>query len=57
MATLLWPGKEFKVSHLEMIKGMRVGGMGAALSCMLKSRGLSETILKLPMADHQTSTP
>lgn len=34
MATLLWPGKEFKVSHLEMIKGMRVGGMGKALSCM-----------------------
>lgn len=33
MATLLWPGKEFKISHLEMIKGMRVGGMGNALSC------------------------
>lgn len=32
MATLLWPGKEFKVSHLEMIKGMRMGGMGNALS-------------------------
>ncbi|GAA5919014.1 hypothetical protein JCM1841_002691 [Sporobolomyces salmonicolor] len=32
MATLLWPGKEFRISHQEMIKGMRVGGMGAALS-------------------------
>ncbi|GAA5876011.1 hypothetical protein JCM1840_006245 [Sporobolomyces johnsonii] len=32
MATLLWPGKEFRISHQEMIKGMRVGGMGTALS-------------------------
>jgi len=32
MATLLWPGKEFRISHQEMIKGMRIGGMGKALS-------------------------
>lgn len=32
MTTLLWPGKEFRISHQEMIKGMRVGGTGAALS-------------------------
>ena len=32
MATLLWPGKEFTCSHLEMIKGVRVGGTGKALS-------------------------
>jgi len=32
MATLLWPGNEFRISHQEMIKGMRIGGMGTALS-------------------------
>lgn len=32
MTTLLWPGKEFRISHQEMIKGMRVGGTGTALS-------------------------
>ncbi|EIW85833.1 Methylthioribulose-1-phosphate dehydratase [Coniophora puteana RWD-64-598 SS2] len=32
MATLLWPEKEFKISHQEMIKGVRRGGNGAALS-------------------------
>ncbi|KDQ11501.1 hypothetical protein BOTBODRAFT_35377 [Botryobasidium botryosum FD-172 SS1] len=32
MATLLWEGDVFKVSHLEMIKGIRLGGMGKALS-------------------------
>lgn len=32
MTTLLWPGKEFRISHQEMIKGMRVGGTGSALS-------------------------
>jgi len=32
MATLLWEGDVFKVSHLEMIKGVRIGGMGKALS-------------------------
>ncbi|KZS92204.1 Methylthioribulose-1-phosphate dehydratase [Sistotremastrum niveocremeum HHB9708] len=31
MATLLWPGSEFKISHL-MIKGVRLGGMRKALS-------------------------
>ncbi|KAJ1912310.1 Methylthioribulose-1-phosphate dehydratase [Mycoemilia scoparia] len=25
LATLLWPGKEFRISHQEMIKGIRVG--------------------------------
>jgi len=32
LATLLWPGREFRISHQEMIKGMRVGGIGKALS-------------------------
>ncbi|KAI5476410.1 methylthioribulose-1-phosphate dehydratase [Pseudohyphozyma bogoriensis] len=32
MATLLWKGNEFTISHSEMIKGMRIGGMGTALS-------------------------
>ncbi len=32
MATLLWKGTEFRLSHQEMIKGMRVGGTGKALS-------------------------
>jgi len=32
MATLLWPGKEFKISHQEMIKGVRIAGTGKALS-------------------------
>ncbi|KAL5482732.1 MDE1 [Sanghuangporus weigelae] len=31
MATLLWPGKEFRISH-QMIKGVRIAGTGAALS-------------------------
>ncbi|KAJ1679341.1 Methylthioribulose-1-phosphate dehydratase [Spiromyces aspiralis] len=25
LATLLWPGKEFRISHQEMIKGIRIG--------------------------------
>ncbi|KAJ7643716.1 class II aldolase/adducin N-terminal [Roridomyces roridus] len=32
MATLLWPGETFTISHQEMIKGVRVGGVGRALS-------------------------
>ncbi|KAF9448719.1 Methylthioribulose-1-phosphate dehydratase [Macrolepiota fuliginosa MF-IS2] len=32
MATLLWKGPAFTISHQEMIKGVRVGGTGAALS-------------------------
>ncbi|KAK6997259.1 Methylthioribulose-1-phosphate dehydratase [Favolaschia claudopus] len=32
MATLLWQGKEFTISHQEMIKGVRVGGVARALS-------------------------
>lgn len=32
MATLLWEGDEFRLSHQEMIKGMRVAGTGKALS-------------------------
>lgn len=32
MATLLWPGKEFRVSGLEMIKGVRWGGIDSAMS-------------------------
>lgn len=31
MATLLW-GKEFRISHQEMIKGVRKGGMSDALT-------------------------
>ncbi|KAL8291806.1 hypothetical protein RQP46_002064 [Phenoliferia psychrophenolica] len=32
MATLLWKGDEFRISHQEMIKGMRIAGTGTALS-------------------------
>ena len=32
MATLLWSGGVFTISHQEMIKGVRVGGTGRALS-------------------------
>ncbi|KAJ2936452.1 hypothetical protein H1R20_g642, partial [Candolleomyces eurysporus] len=32
MATLLWPGEVFKISHQEMIKGVRIAGTGRALS-------------------------
>jgi len=32
MTTLLWPGNEFRISHQEMIKGMRHGGTGTAMS-------------------------
>ncbi|KAJ6582783.1 Methylthioribulose-1-phosphate dehydratase [Mycena sp. CBHHK59/15] len=32
MATLLWPSAVFTISHQEMIKGVRVGGVGRALS-------------------------
>lgn len=32
MATLLWEGEVFKISHQEMIKGVRVAGTGKALS-------------------------
>jgi len=32
MATLLWPGKEFRISHQEMIKGVRISGTQKALS-------------------------
>ncbi|TFY71078.1 hypothetical protein EVG20_g1939 [Dentipellis fragilis] len=31
MATLFWPGPVFKISH-QMIKGVRIGGTGSALS-------------------------
>jgi len=32
MATLLWTGPTFTISHQEMIKGVRQGGVGAAMS-------------------------
>lgn len=32
MVTLLWPGKEFRISGLEMIKGIRWGGVRSAMS-------------------------
>lgn len=32
MATLLWPGDTFRVSGLEMIKGVRWAGVDAAMS-------------------------
>ncbi|TFK33045.1 Methylthioribulose-1-phosphate dehydratase [Crucibulum laeve] len=32
MATLLWTGPVFKISHQEMIKGIRIAGTGKALS-------------------------
>jgi len=36
MATLLWPGETFEISHQEMIKGIRIGGIGKALSYLDK---------------------
>ncbi|KAF8301467.1 Methylthioribulose-1-phosphate dehydratase [Clavulina sp. PMI_390] len=36
MATLLWPGEVFEISHQEMIKGVLIGGMGKALSYLDK---------------------
>ncbi|KAI9570688.1 Methylthioribulose-1-phosphate dehydratase [Boletus coccyginus] len=32
MATLLWEGDLFEISHQEMIKGVRIGGNGSAMS-------------------------
>ncbi|KAH7917821.1 Methylthioribulose-1-phosphate dehydratase [Leucogyrophana mollusca] len=32
MATLLWPGPVFTISHQQMIKGVRIGGNARALS-------------------------
>ncbi|KNZ73147.1 Methylthioribulose-1-phosphate dehydratase [Termitomyces sp. J132] len=32
MATLLWEGPVFRISHQEMIKGVRIGGTGKTLS-------------------------
>jgi len=32
MATLLWKGEVFEISHQEMIKGIRIGGTGKTLS-------------------------
>jgi methylthioribulose-1-phosphate dehydratase len=32
MATLLWEGDVWKISHQEMIKGVRIAGTGKALS-------------------------
>ncbi|EIM85751.1 Methylthioribulose-1-phosphate dehydratase [Stereum hirsutum FP-91666 SS1] len=32
MATLMWSGDVFTISHQEMIKGVRIGGTGKALS-------------------------
>ena len=32
LATLLWSGPVFKISHQEMIKGVRIGGNGKTLS-------------------------
>ncbi|KAG8904241.1 Methylthioribulose-1-phosphate dehydratase [Tulasnella sp. 403] len=36
MATLLWPGETFEISHQEMIKGVRLGGIGKAMSYLDK---------------------
>ena len=36
MATLLWPGSEWTVSGLEMIKGVRWGGVKNAMSYLDK---------------------
>ena len=40
LATLLWPGKEWRISHQEMIKGMRIAGMRTVLSCSSFSNNL-----------------
>lgn len=54
MVTLLWPGKEFKISHQEMIKGMRIGGIGNALSC--EFRRLLPTTIVVPALFYRSSS-
>uniref|UniRef100_A0A3Q0SRG3 APAF1 interacting protein n=1 Tax=Amphilophus citrinellus TaxID=61819 RepID=A0A3Q0SRG3_AMPCI len=49
MATLLYPGKEFRVTHQEMIKGIRKGTSGTNYRYVIKQQGLVKS-KKLPIA-------
>lgn len=40
MATLLYPGKEFRITHQEMIKGIRKGTSGSNYQYVIKQQGL-----------------
>ena len=40
MATLLYPGKEFRITHQEMIKGIRKGTSGTNYRYVIKQQGL-----------------
>lgn len=40
MATLLYPGKEFRITHQEMIKGIRKGTRSTSYRYVLKQLGL-----------------
>ncbi|KAL0950457.1 hypothetical protein HGRIS_010406 [Hohenbuehelia grisea] len=63
MATLLWSGPVFEISHQEMIKGVRVGGVGRALSYLDKlvvpiiENTPNEEDLKDSMADAMEKYP
>ncbi|XP_008291825.1 methylthioribulose-1-phosphate dehydratase-like [Stegastes partitus] len=43
MATLLYPGKEFRITHQEMIKGIRKGTSGTNYRYVIKQRGLVQS--------------
>lgn len=43
MATLLYPGKEFRITHQEMIKGIRKGSSGTNYRYVIKQRGLAKS--------------
>lgn len=40
MATLLYPGKEFRITHQEMIKGIRKGTSGTNYRYVIKQQEL-----------------
>lgn len=43
MATLLYPGKEFRITHQEMIKGIRKGSSGINYRYVIKQWGLARS--------------
>jgi len=63
MATLLWTGPVFTISHQEMIKGVRIGGTGRALSYLdtleipIIENTPNEEDLKDSMADAMSKYP
>lgn len=43
MATLLYAGKEFRITHQEMIKGIRKGSSGTNYRYVIKQQGLAKS--------------